>query len=498
MKRVLTLMFVFAPVFTVMVWLCAQVLASTTEKQVSYRFIADALSSVDANDNAIQWLPPIDPLTRAFTPGDRDRIGQAVVDAWQALSVAQSSGRTDILSDVFSGVALERAIVSVEDAQAHGGKMAVLSHVARPVFYHLDGSVFQAQVDMLVARYASDSTGLVHHEISRDTGIVTMMNETTGWRIFSYERKSAEPVAPTGTGWQKNALFGVNYYPAQTPWRDFWPMFDPAQTKADFQRVKSLGANAIRVFLTREDFTNPTHSDDTLENLTILLSLADENGLRVVPTLFDLRPGYGPGTWAADTDYLMHVLPVLAGSPAVEFVDLKNEPDLDFEAHGKGQVEAWVRTMASVSRTIAPDLALTVGWSSAVTATIAADILDVVTYHDYAPVEGAYDRLAAVRRATQGRHVLVTEIGASSFEITIGFPGSPKMQANALSNRLDALKKADGIFVWALYDFPNVDGSVVGASPWVQRLQSEFGLFTADGAEKPAALTVREVFSASR
>ncbi|SMX31106.1 hypothetical protein [Actibacterium lipolyticum] len=495
MKRILLLVIGFAPILTVLVWVSAQALASAAERQVTYRYISDALSPVATKYNAVQWLTPTVPLVRAYTSGDGDRIGQAMMDAWQALSVAQSSGRTDILTDAFSGVALERALLSVEDAQAHGGRMAVLSQTARPVFYHLDGSVFQAEVEMLVARYASDENGLIHHEVSRDTGVVTLMNETTGWRVFSYERRAAEPIAPSGAGWQTQVLNGVNYYPAESPWRDFWPTFDAKQIAIDFDRVRSLEANSVRVFLTREDFINPAESRDALANLATLLSLAEEAGLRVVPTLFDLRHDYGPGLWAADTDYLARVLPVLAASSAVEFVDLKNEPDLDFETHGRGKVEAWIRTMTDVSRTFAPDLALTVGWSAAEAATIAADTLDVVTYHDYAPLEGTQERLADVRRAVAGRDVLITEIGASSFEISASLPGSPQAQAEALSTRLTALEKADGVFVWALYDFPNVDGSVVGGSPWVQRLQAEFGLFTYDGTEKPAAEAVRRSFA---
>ena len=56
------------------------------------------------------------------------------------------------------------------------------------------------------------------------------------------------------------------------------------------------------------------------------------------------------------------------------------------------------------------------------------------------------------------------------------------------------MEKADGLFVWTLYDFPNVDATAVGGSPWVKRLQARFGLFTADGTAKPAAEVVRQAF----
>jgi endo-1,4-beta-mannosidase len=59
---------------------------------------------------------------------------------------------------------------------------------------------------------------------------------------------------------------------------------------------------------------------------------------------------------------------------------------------------------------------------------------------------------------------------------------------------LAALGAADGVFVWTLHDFPQVEAAAVGGSPWVKRIQSHFGLVSADGIEKPAAEAVREGF----
>jgi endo-1,4-beta-mannosidase len=89
----------------------------------------------------------------------------------------------------------------------------------------------------------------------------------------------------------------------------------------------------------------------------------------------------------------------------------------------------------------------------------------------------------------------VTEIGTSSYELAMGLPGSPDEQAASLSARLEALASADGVLIWTLHDFPEIDASAVGASPWVERLQSAFGLIAADGSEKPAATAVRSAFA---
>jgi hypothetical protein len=208
-----------------------------------------------------------------------------------------------------------------------------------------------------------------------------------------------------------------------------------------------------------------------------------------------MRGSYAPGTWGEDMAYLQAVLPVLAAAQNVALIDLKNEPDLDFAAEGRGTVLAWAATMAGVIRLDATGLPVTIGWSSAAEAGLLADRLDAISYHDYAATDGTAARLKSLRAAHPGKPVLVTEIGATSLDLAFGVPSSPAGQARDLARRLGALAEADGIFVWALNDFAEADAAAVGASPWVRARQSAFGLFGTDGSEKPAAAAVRDAYS---
>lgn len=494
MTRLLAAFAGFAGILGLLVWIAAGALATASERTVTYRYIADALTPVAAPAETVVWNAPAVPLDRAVTPADEALIGRALSDAWQALAVAQSTGRRELLEDTFTGVALARAARSVTDANAGGGRLAVLAIAATPVFYHLDGSVFQAEVELIAARFMATGEGHGHAAVSRDRGVITLMNESSGWRVFSYELRDSALIEPTPTIARLPDLQGVNYYPAGTPWREFWPTYDPGIIAADFARIVSLGANAVRVFLPRDDFLDTTERETRLADLGDLLARAEDAGLLVIPTLFDLKGDYGPGTWAGDAAYLQAVLPVLAGAGNVAFIDLKNEPDLDFTTHGTPTVTAWLRTMAALARIETPAMPLTIGWSDAVAAPLLSDVLEVITYHDYAPPNGASERLARVRATAKGKPVMVTEIGTSSYEIALGFPGSPEAQASALAGRLTALEEADGVLVWTLHDFTRVDSTAVGASPWVRRKQAAFGLFATDGSEKPAAASVRAAF----
>jgi hypothetical protein len=153
-------------------------------------------------------------------------------------------------------------------------------------------------------------------------------------------------------------------------------------------------------------------------------------------------------------------------------------------------------TMTAAIRQLAPDLPVTIGWSKAEVAPIMSDLLDLVTYHDYQPLDGSATRLADLRRKVGDKPVHVTEIGASSWSLAFGLlPHSPTGQSNLILARARALSGAQGLFLWTLHDFPHPDPVAIGHSPWRRGLQANFGLFAADGTEKPAAGAAREAFA---
>jgi hypothetical protein len=194
--------------------------------------------------------------------------------------------------------------------------------------------------------------------------------------------------------------------------------------------------------------------------------------------------------------WLARVLPVLEASGAVSYVDLKNEPDLDFDRHGRGQVEAWALALLATARSIAPELSYTIGWAHPDAAPIMADTLDLVTYHDYGPVAESAEALARVRAAAGDRPVHVTEIGETAFSLVAGrFPASPEAQSSRLAARMAALAGADGVFVWTLHDFPDPDPAAIGRSPWVRAIQGNYGLIDVSGTERPAGTVMRRAFA---
>ena len=498
MIRALIKLGLIVPLVALPVWLAAIAYGSLSKRETTYRFIADALDPLAVAQNNVTWLDAETTLARPLTPADKLRAGQTLTAAWQALAAAQSTGRTDILSDGFIGVALERAQASVTDATEFGGRMSVLKQSAQPVFFHKDGSILQLELVTTTARYVVGTDGLRYHQVSRDRGIATLIQQTTGWRILSYERRSEELLSPDKAPWEGPILYGVNYYPTDSPWRKFWQDFTVETVSSDLDRIKNLGGNVVRIFLSYDDFLDPDRAPDNLGRLSQLLELAEAKNLWVIPTLFDLKPSFGPGTWARDSDYLASVLPVLSLSKRIAFIDLKNEADLDFKAHDEAEVRAWLRTMVMVVREGAPGIPVSIGWSSSDSAGVLVDVLDVVSYHEFGGRSDARVGLRRARALANGLPVIVSEVGASAYTLAMGFPGSETKQSRTLRDRMKQLEGSDGILVWTLFDFDEVDASVIGLSPWRRNLQSAFGLYKADGTEKPAARAVRQAFTSLR
>ncbi|MCU0826161.1 MAG: glycoside hydrolase family 5 protein [Tabrizicola sp.] len=487
----------FLAVSAAVLWSVAVSFAASQERSREYRYLSEALDPVEEPALSVTWQPSVRPLVREVTPGDAAMVGRALTQAWRAFAAAADTGETTLLVDHFAGTALGRTQLAASEAWRDGTRMVVLEQTARPEFVHLDGSVLQIAARAATVRYALRDGTLMHYDLSMDEVRTTLTNETTGWRIVNHERVgSLSVIAPPRPDLALPVLKGVNYFPALTPWRQFWPAFDAGLVADDLDLVAGLGGNSVRIFLPVADFGPGTGGQANLRNLQTFLDLAEGRKISVIPTLFDLRSGYRPALWADDVSYLRRVLPVLAAAPAVILVDLKNQPDLDRTAHGAGLVDAWLTTMALMVREISPDLPLTIGWSSADAAPGLIDLVDAVSYHDYAPVAGTSDRLAAVRAQSRGKPVLVTEIGASSFSLALGIPGSDQKQASELRDRLAQLSAADGVLVWTLHDFPKPDPVAVGASPWHQRLQARYGLFDENGQIKPAGLAVATAFGA--
>jgi hypothetical protein len=152
------------------------------------------------------------------------------------------------------------------------------------------------------------------------------------------EKESGRPFVP----------FGVTYYRPGTGWApQLWKQFDTEATRRDFARLKKLGANVVRVFISFGSFyTEPGRLDpEGLAKFDKLLALADEAGLYVHPTGPDAWEGQPAWTnelnlFSNDTneramkaieDYWRMFVSRYRGRTTIWAYDLRNEPSLAWD-----------------------------------------------------------------------------------------------------------------------------------------------------------------------
>ena len=133
---------------------------------------------------------------------------------------------------------------------------------------------------MQMELFSPASHAVSHIEVTVDTGVATLTNETNGWRLYSYELKASRPLSATNAKTAPSGLFGVNYYPSQSPWKKFWPEFDSTIFARDLRIIRDLGGNSVRFFMQPSEFLDPKKGSQSLASLSELLDLAVKRSSR--------------------------------------------------------------------------------------------------------------------------------------------------------------------------------------------------------------------------
>lgn len=362
-----------------------------------------------------------------------------------------------------------------------------LNRTVRPNYIHgdlrlvsLDASSLRQQITLFPKEQRVEY-GATYNE-SRQ---LRFMLTERGWVFKSSEITGLASLKPVEAfALETPKMSGLNYYPRSAPWDEFWDVFPQEDIAADLDGINQLRANSVRIFLEHDYFANLDTQKDGLEKLGRFMKMCEARNLKVIVTLFDLRGDYRFQNWSRDSVHISKVLNAISDHPALLAVDLKNQADLDFKTAGKANVLAWAEAMIASVRDVYPDVALTIGWSDAQHADQLSGQLNLISFHDYQEPRGLSKRLKTVREQAAGKPVFVTEIGHSRWHL-IG--EGTKAQARDLSKQLEAVKSADGVFVWTLHDFDYIGSNIVGHRPWRKAQQKAYGIIKANGELRPAA-----------
>ena len=459
---------------------------------------------------AVVWQPDRPNLKRSMEPLTRVDVTSAWIRAWEQLSIVAQTGDTTGLEVYFSNSALEGLLASRE--QTRGNPVHQLGHTLRVDFYSQDGQVIGLTADEVNLVRSVEVGGTLGWTQNVESYEAVLLLEDGNWRIQHWVRREADrrwwtDPAPDGTRALIEeaaeddaadsaglAINGINYYPRDAPFAEFWPNYDPDVVAADLDRVADAGLDSVRIFLPFDGLGGRWTGEEDLAPVKDFLDQADARGLGVVVTLFDGRTDHRTDKWDSDAAHIEAVVPGLAGHPALLMWDLKNEPDRDIGANGVDVqlLYGWLGHVAHEVRLHDAETPMTVGWSTPEAALAAPIHTDVVSFHFYGPVDDLRQRAPQLIEHADGRPVILSEFGLPTWNSV--FPGghteAEQADYTAQILRVAADTGLEGTMVWTLWDLAEAPPDA-GALPWSSGPQINLGLLRADGSAKPVLDVVR-------
>ncbi len=443
-----------------------------------------------------------------------NEIETAYLEAWQALNLCHRSKETTLLKDHFAENLWSKLDALVYDQEDHLLQQADLEHQLDLHTFALDKQLVAFKdwgVRLKKNIHEIESGRLVYSGIQPSNYEVVMTLDDGRWRIRHMKREATrtlvqaqqQPFSKKAVRIKDKQFYigdtpfrtqGINYYPQETPWFDFWTQFDPTVINQDFQKISELGFNTLRVFVFYELFGAQELKPGMLDKLEALLDLAQANDLMVMVTLFDFLPSYAIASYPATEKHLKGILSRFKEHPALLAWDLKNEPDLDFDNHGRQTVLEWLEYMLERAQIYDPNHPLTIGWSATEPAALLSKQVDFVSFHFYKKTSLLEAQLNQLELNAGNRPIMISEFGLPSYRPFIIVGGHSQVdQADYYQEVLDIieLRKNISFISWTLYDFPQLPKSVFGGPFWRKLPQKHYGLIRTDGSWKPAAEVIK-------
>ena len=419
--------------------------------------------------------------------------------AWYVKYNALASNNPFGLADYYTQDALIflNTLLDHNRAQKTYFRGTSINHHPELLFYSLDGKVVvftDNDVETFEEAYVEDT--LVLAKTSTHSYQITMVLEDGIWRIRQMVQIAADTTVSKTVSVADSTLQplgirdirGINYYPQRYPWDMFGSHFDDTIISQDFARIREIGFNSVRIFVPYEAFGVASVEEHLLVQLRSVLDKAGAHNLTVLVTLFDFYGNYDVSDWTLTHRHAECIVGALKDHPALLGWDLKNEPDLDFEARGKEKVCTWLSALARQLKSWDPNHPITIGWSTPEAAVTLADKVDFVSFHYYEAPSLLPERYQKLKETVRPKPVVLEEYGSSSYSgIWNGFTGSEENQAEYVET-IQKVIQAEQLpsYLWTLYDFEAIPNQVAGPLPWRKTKQKYFGLISIDGQSKAA------------
>lgn len=410
-------------------------------------------------------------------------------NAWYVKKYALANNNPDAFLDFYT----DSARVNLRNTVVYNTKenikvaSSTLEHNIEVIYFSEDGQLLFIK-DHDVVEYTSyyKDKKLIHQNKTKSDYEVVMLLEDGFWRIRHLIKKNEKPLFPEKNILKKNSIEqikGINYYPKDYPWLAFWEEFNQDVVIKDFKIIKELGLNSVRIFIPYEAFGKYNVSTKKLQHLKTVLDIAQQYDLKIILTLFDFYSNYSVLDYSLCDAHIESITNITKSHPSLLQYDIKNEPDLDFKFRKKEKVVNWLSFAIDRIRTRDSTTPITIGWYDSKNAHLLEHKVDVVSFHYYKkPSEfiKAYNNL----KTKTTKPIVVQEYGKHSYN-SFWFPFSNTESTQALyyqkmQEQFNQLGHVNYLS-WTLYDFPKIDASVFGRTPWKTNPQKNYGIINTNG-----------------
>jgi hypothetical protein len=240
-----------------------------------------------------------------------------------------------------------------------------------------------------------------------------------------------------------SAIRGANYCTVGGHHLEHWLNYDPKENERDLDYAKKININQVRVFLSYSAYL--TNKEAFRQNLTHLARACQARGIGLMPVVSYKAEMFNEAApYPLSRAWATELISTIGQEPALKFWDVFNEPDYPPTATNRPARIAYARVMAGLFReldTSRPRTPVTIGFTYEKTMEENADVVDVLSFHDYSPTreEIRSNIAAAVTFAAKvNKPVINTEIGCTG-------------RANPYDMIIEEYSKAHvGFYVWEL------------------------------------------------
>ncbi len=449
----------------------------------------------------VVWLDDDPDTGRPMESFNRNVIVKDYVRALYQRNLSLLTARSEGIKEYYTLDARPKIYAQINEVANMESSIerAEINHNLKLHFYSADGQLVSF-TDRFVEsreRVKTKEGQLLASKIDYADFSIIMQLDDGYWRIKHMVRMPPNIIADTLTVDSANrkafyieklkGIKGINYYPRETPWKDFWIKYDSATTQKDFQLIKQLGFNNVRIFVNYEQFGKGNVVPEMILRLQNLLNTATVNNLSVIVTLFDFNSNYSLLNFPATDRQLETLLTTFKNHPALLAWDLKNEADLDFFYQNREEVKEWLRFIIKKAKKYDSVHPLTVGWAYPENADYLADEFDFVSFHYYKEPHKLGEAIDSLRKKINNKPLVLGEFGLSSYRSKV-FPynKTETQQVEYFRDIQNVLKQKGNIpsIYWTLYDFTSVPSDIAGWRPWQRNNQKYFGIVRSDGSLK--------------